>query len=120
MPVSLALKPEPVTLTQLPTTPLTGLMYIAGEVTVKVILGTLVVTEPYAPIVCEPGVDAKGTSKVALQPPRGLAVIPWATGVPSKVTVMPVSLPTKPEPVTVTKLPGTPLTGLMEIPGVAA
>jgi len=33
---------------------------------------------------------------------------------------MPVSLPTKPEPVTVTGLPVTPVVGLMEISGVAA
>ena len=33
---------------------------------------------------------------------------------------MPVSLPTKPEPVTVIQLPETPLGGLMEIAGVAA
>jgi hypothetical protein len=53
-------------------------------VTVKVILGTLaaVVTEPYASMLCEPEAEA-GTTNVALQPPSELAVILWATGVPS-------------------------------------
>jgi hypothetical protein len=53
-------------------------------VTVKVIVGTLVVTEPYAPMLCGPEAEA-GTKKVALQPPTELAIIPEAeaTGVPS-------------------------------------
>jgi hypothetical protein len=83
MPVSLAPKPEPVTVTELPAGPLNRLMDMPG-VTVKVILGTLaaVVTEPYASMICEPEAEA-GTTNVAVQPPRGSAVILRATGVPS-------------------------------------
>jgi len=79
MPVSLAPKPEPVTVSELPAAPLDRLMDMPG-VTVKVILGTLaaVVTEPCASMLCEPEAEA-GTTNVALQPPRGLAVILWAT-----------------------------------------
>jgi hypothetical protein len=83
MPVSLAAKPEPVTVTEVPDAPLDRLMDMPG-VTVKVILGTLaaVVSEPYAPMLCEPEAEA-GTTKVTLQPPTELAVMPDATGVPS-------------------------------------
>lgn len=79
MPVSLAPKPEPVTVNGLPAAPLDGLIDMA-EVTVKVVVGTLaaVVAEPYAPITCEPEAEA-GTANVALQPPPELAVIPVAT-----------------------------------------
>jgi energy-converting hydrogenase Eha subunit B len=116
MPVSLAPKPEPVTVTELPAAPLDRLMDMPG-VTVKVISGTLAVTEPYAPITCEPEAEA-GTTKAALQLPWELAMIFWATGVPSKVTVMPVSLAAKLKPVTVTALPAAPLDRLMDMPGV--
>ena len=83
MPVSLAPKPKPVTVTELPVAPLDRLMDMPG-VTVKVILGTLAagVTEPYAPILCEPEAEA-GTTKAALQPPWESAMIPELTGVPS-------------------------------------
>jgi choline-glycine betaine transporter len=88
-------------------------------VIVEVILGTLAagVTEPYALITCEPEAEA-GTTKAALQPPWKLAVIPWATVAPSTVTVMPVSPAPKPEPVTVTEVPATPLARLIDMPGV--
>ena len=83
MPVSLAPKPEPVTVSELPAAPLDRLIAMPA-VTVKVTLGTLAagVTEPYAPILCELEAEA-GTTNVALQPPWELAVISWATGVPS-------------------------------------
>lgn len=83
MPVSLAPKPEPVMVTELPAVPLDRLMDISG-VTVKVILGTLaaVVTEPDASMLCKPEAEA-GTTKVALQPPWGPAVMPRVTVVPS-------------------------------------
>jgi hypothetical protein len=120
MPVSLAPKPEPVTVTQPPEGPLDRLADITGVI-VEVILGTLAaeVTEPYAPTTCEPETEA-GTTKAALQLPWESAVIPCATGAPSSVTVMPASPATKPEPVTVTELPGAPLAGLIEIAGPAA
>ena len=81
MPVSLAPKPEPVTVTELPVAPLDRLMDMP-EVKVKVMVGTAMVSKPYAPIMCEPEAEA-GTTKVALQPPWELAMIFWATGVPS-------------------------------------
>ena len=83
MPVSLAPKPEPVTVSEFPEAPLDRLMDMPG-VTVKVVLGTLAagVTEPDASMLCEPEAEA-GTTNVALQPPWGLAVIPGATVVPS-------------------------------------
>ena len=83
MSVSLAPKPEPVTVSELPAAPLDRLMDMPG-VTVKVILGTLaaVVTEPYASMLCEPEAEA-GTTKAVLQPPWELAMIPRAMVVPS-------------------------------------
>ena len=83
MPVSPAPKPEPVTVTEVPAAPFARLIDILG-VMVEVILGTLVfgVTEPYAPMLCEPEAVA-GTTKAALQPPWKSAVIPWATGMVS-------------------------------------
>jgi hypothetical protein len=83
MPVSLALKPEPVTVTELPTAPLDQLRDMP-EVTVKVISGTLAgaVTEPDASILCEPEAEA-GTTKAVLQAPWELALIFEATVVPS-------------------------------------
>ena len=61
-----------------------------------------------------------GPVKVPLQLPWELAEIPEATGLPSKVIVMPVSLVLKPEPVTVTTVPGGPLVGLTATVGVTA
>ncbi len=123
MPVSLALKPEPVTVTELPTAPLVRLREMTG-VTVKIMSGMVVaeVEEPYASMVWEPEGEA-GTTKVALQSPRELAegtegIV--TTSLPSKVTLMGVSLALKPEPVTVTEVPGAPLVGLKEIVGVVA
>ena len=83
MPVSLAPKLEPVTVSELPAAPLDRLMDMPA-VTVKVTLETLAagVTEPYASMICELEAEA-GTTKVAVQPPRELAVISCATGVPS-------------------------------------
>ena len=83
MPVSLAPKPEPVTVTELPVAPLDRLMDMLG-VTVKVILWTLaaVVTEPCASMICGPEAEA-GTANVAVQLPSGLAVVLGAIGVPS-------------------------------------
>jgi hypothetical protein len=61
-----------------------------------------------------------GTVKVPLQFPRELAEIPEVTGLPSKVILIPVSLALKPEPITVTTVPGSPLVGLMVMVVVAA
>ena len=67
MPVSLAAKPEPVTVTELPTAPLCRLRDMP-EVTVKVRSGTIagVVTEPDVSMLCEPEAEA-GTRKAVLQ-----------------------------------------------------
>jgi hypothetical protein len=83
MPVSPALKPEPVRVTELPAGPLVRLMDMPG-VTVKVIFVTLAaaVTEPCASMLCAPEAEA-GTVKVVPQSPRVSAVIPWTTAVPS-------------------------------------
>ena len=50
--------------------------------------------------------------KVPLQFPSELAETAAATGLPSKVIVIPVSPAAKPEPVTVTEVPEGPLVGL--------
>jgi hypothetical protein len=55
--------------------------------------------------------------KVPLQFPSELAEIPEATGLPSKVIVMPVSPLPKPEPVTVTGLLGGLFVGLTAMVG---
>jgi hypothetical protein len=112
MPVSLALKPVPVMVIELPGGPFVGLIVSPGP-TVKVtpVTESAEVVEPYAPMVWEPAV-AVGTVKVPLQAPSPLAEIPEATAVPSKVTVMPVSLAPKPVPVIVMEVPGGPLVRL--------
>ncbi len=69
MSVSLALKPEPVTVVELPGVPLVRLMEMLG-VAVKVVIAE--VEGPYAPIVWKPEAEA-GITKVALQPPVELA-----------------------------------------------
>ena len=74
------------------------------------------VIEPLALTLWDPKAEA-GTVKVPLQFPRELAEIPEVTGLPSKVIVMPVSPAPKPEPVTVTELPGGPLAGLTAMVG---
>jgi hypothetical protein len=81
MPVSPALKPEPVTAIGLPGAPLVRLIETPAVV-VKAMSGTVVakVDEPYASIVWEPAAD-DGTTKVALQPPWALAEIPRVIGV---------------------------------------
>ena len=83
MPVSLAPKLEPITVSELPAAPLERLIDMP-EVTVKVLLGIFAigVVEPYASMVCAPEAEA-GTTKSAVQPPPESAVISWATGVPS-------------------------------------
>jgi hypothetical protein len=118
MSVSLAPKPEPVTVTELLGGPLVRLRVIAG-LTRKVMPVTepAEVTEPDAPIVWEPAIAA-GMVIVVFQFPRELAEMPEVTVVPSKVTVMPVSLAPKPEPVMVTELPGEPLVRFIVSPGL--
>lgn len=81
MPVSLGPKPEPVTVSELPAAPRDGLMDMPG-ITMKVIAGTLVVTEPDASMLCGPEAEA-GTTKATLQAPWEVAMIPRATVVPS-------------------------------------
>ena len=71
MPVSPALKPEPVIVTEPPGADLVGLVEMPG-VTVKVIVAEVVGLD--APIVWGPEGEA-GTTKVALQLPWELAVI---------------------------------------------
>jgi hypothetical protein len=112
MPVSPALKPEPVTVIEAPGGPVVGLM-VRPALTVKVtpVTESAEVVEPYAFIVWEPAVEA-GTTKVALQAPRPSAEMPDLTMVPSKVIVIPVSLAPKPEAATVTEVPGGPLVRL--------
>jgi hypothetical protein len=61
-----------------------------------------------------------GTVKALLQLPRELAEIPEVTALPSKVILILVSLALKPEPVTVIKVPGSPLVGLMVMLALAA
>jgi hypothetical protein len=95
MPVSLAPKPEPVTVTEVPGDPLVRLRVMMAFTTMKVTPGTepAEVVVPYAPIVWEPAAEA-GIVIVSLQVPEP-AGIPDLTVVPSKVIVM-FSLATKP------------------------
>jgi hypothetical protein len=121
MPVSLAAKPEPITVTTVPGGPFAGLIERLGFSNVKVTLGTTPegVIEPKALTVWVPN-TAVETVKVPLQFPRESAVIAEVIGLLSKVILTPVSLALKPEPVTVTTVPGSPLIGLMVMTGVAA
>lgn len=98
-------KPEPLTLTVVPGEPLGG-SRLKPAPSVKGTVGALAeVKGPDARRVCEPAA-AVGTMK-------RLDHLPWAsaetlapTRVPSKLTVMPVSLAPKPDPVAVTEAPG--------------
>ncbi len=56
-------------------------------------------------------------SKELPHSPASLAMIPLATGMPSQVTVMPVSEAPKPVPNTVTSTPAAPLAGKTVIRG---
>ena len=79
MPVSLAPKPEPVTVTELPADPLNGLRDMLG-VTVKVVFATEV-PEIRAAMICEPEAEG-GTTKLAvvgIQAPEESVVIPVQT-----------------------------------------
>jgi hypothetical protein len=121
MAVSLAAKPEPVTVTEVPGGPVSGLIERLGFINVKTKIGTTPdgVIEPEALTVWGPK-TAVGTVKVLLQFPRESAEIPELTVLPSKVILIPVSLALKPEPETLTVVLGRPVIGLMEIDGVAA
>jgi hypothetical protein len=79
MPVSLAAKPEPVTLTEVPEAPLVPLREMLAAM-VKTTSDTLAadVVAPEASNVWEPEVEA-GMMKVAFQAPWGLAEMPEAT-----------------------------------------
>jgi hypothetical protein len=118
IPASLALKPEPLTVMEVPGGPLALPMAIAA-LTVKVRGGAVpaVVREPKALIVWGPEAES-GMIKVALQLPREVLKVPGVTGFPSKVMVMPVSFEPKPEPVTVIWVPGGPLARLKVRTGV--
>jgi hypothetical protein len=82
--VSLARKPEPVMVTEVPGDPLVRLRVMALLTTVKVTPVTEPETEPDAPIVWEP-VAAAGIVIVSLQVPVEPTEIPDLTVVPSKV-----------------------------------
>jgi hypothetical protein len=109
IPVSLALNPEPVTVTELPCVPLVLLKEIAAVVVN--VAETTPVTDPDTVIVWEPEAEA-GTIKLLLQAPTEVAV-PVATELPSKATVI-LSYAPKPAPVIVIELPGEPEVLLQE------
>lgn len=108
MPLSLAPKPEPVTVTEVPGGPLVRLRVRAPPSTEKVTV-TVPEVAPVAPILWEPAVAA-GIVTVAFQFPDESAVAVVSV-VLSKVIVI-ASLLRKPEPVTVTEVPGGPLVRL--------
>lgn len=115
---SLALKPEPLTFKVVPGGPLERSSFKLAT-TVNVTTGTLAaeVRVPEARRVREPPA-AVGTIKGLDHFPWASAAIPKATGVPSKLTVMPVSLAPKPTPVAVTDMPGEALGRSRESEGV--
>lgn len=121
MPCSLAPKPVPVIVTETPGAALAGLTEIFG-VTVKLTSGTMEATveAPLASMVWAPEVAA-GITMVALQLPWALAAGDAGvvvTCVPSKVTLILLSLAAKPAPVTVTEAPVAELPRLAERLGV--
>jgi hypothetical protein len=104
--LSLALKPEPLTVKVVPGGPLERSSFKLAP-SINVTTGTLAaeVKDPEARIVREPEA-AVGTMKGLDHFPWVSAAISEATRLPSKLTVMPVSLGPKPTPVAVTEVPG--------------
>ena len=76
IPVSAALNPDPVTVTEVPETPVFGLMEMLA-LTMKLASVTLAacVLERLTPILCVPDADV-GTVKVVLHVPWEVAVMP--------------------------------------------
>ncbi|MEK7815035.1 MAG: hypothetical protein AAB291_03860 [Chloroflexota bacterium] len=116
--LSLAPKPEPLTFKLVPGGPLErSSLKLAPSVSVTARTLVEEVRGPEARIVWEPAA-AVGTVKVLDHFPWASAAIPEASVVPSKVTVMPVSLAPKPTPVAVTEMPGEALGRSIESNGV--
>lgn len=119
IPASLAPKPEPVTVTEVPGVPLVLLSDTPAPMLKPTgVTEEAVVTEPEAETLCAP--DATdGTVNVVLQEPTVFAeMVPESTGLPSKITLIPVSLALNPTPFTVTEVPGAPLFCLREMAGL--
>ncbi len=116
IPVSEAAKPVAEIVIEVPTGPEGGLTEVP-EAKLKVALGTEAadVTEPEAAIVWDPD-GAGGTLKVNDHDPLASAVAVWPTGLPSNVTLIPLSLAPNPVPETVAGVPAAPESGLIDIP----
>jgi hypothetical protein len=118
IPLSLAPKPEPVTVSGVPTAPLVlvgGIAIVAWIVKETDEVDAAVVIGPLAAMVWAPPAAA-GMTMLADHCPLSLASIVEPMGLPSKVSVIPLSLAAKPEPVTVTAVMAVPVFLLIEIP----
>lgn len=116
--LSLALKSDPRTLKVVPGGPL-AISRFKSALIATVISETLAVEvwDPEARRLYEP-VGGDGSGNDADQEPSALAEMLVATDAWSRVTVMPLSLAPKPEPVTVIEAPGSPPVPAIEIAGV--
>jgi len=113
IPVSLAAKPAPETVIELPGAALELLRDMPAPV-INVALDTEPVMELEVAMACDPA-DEEGTVNVIVQDPIELAVVLEPTALLSKVILILVSPALKPAPVTVIELPGGPLVLLREI-----
>lgn len=110
----LGAKPEPVTVTVVPTAPVVGLRDAVGTVIVKVAEAGL----PFASVartVLAPEPEPAGTVNEAENVPVALVVV-VVTVLPAKVIVI-AEFSEKPEPVTVTDVPLGPEVGFRDIVG---
>ncbi len=115
---SLAPKPPPVTLTGEPGSPRSGLILSVGmTVRTSSLAFPEVVNGPDARRAYEAD-GREGTRKEALQEPFRSAETPEATGVWSRVTLIPFSLAAKPAPATVMDSAGPPRAALRKRAGV--
>lgn len=115
---SLAAKPVPFTVTDMPGTPVALLIVKLGS-TLKacVVTDDTAVVAPKAPIGAEPAGIA-GTVNVTLHTPEALACVTEPTGLLPIVTWTLASFAAKPVPLTVTDVPEVPLVLVMVIAGV--
>jgi hypothetical protein len=125
MPVAPAAKPEPETVTVVPGGPLVGDMLIDGVGTVNVAEASTGPPDGTSALMKYVPAGTSGVVRVAVKAPVADAVTD-ADGSPASNApllllsnqTMPVAPAAKPEPETVTVVPGGPLVGLRDIAGV--
>ena len=118
IPFSLAPKPEPVTVTEVPAVPLFLLMEKTGPTLKEIGLNEEEeVIEPWTLTAWAPP-DKTGIEIVLVHDPAALACTGELTGFPSIVTTIPCSPEAKPEPLVVTEIPADPLVLLIVKLGV--